>query len=59
MTQDYEVPLWKKWSTKYCNKCFKSLGHYKGWYQIPLELYCDKCAKKIQREQQRLTEVAE
>ena len=64
MAQEYRTPEWKQWSTVYCNRCWKALAHFKGWYRegtspIQTEVYCKKCSQEIQREQQRLTEVAQ
>lgn len=56
MTQEYQTPEWKKWSSVYCSRCFKWLANYKGWHKtflIATELYCKKCTEEIQKEQQK------
>lgn len=55
MAQEYKTPEYKKWSTVYCNRCWKALAHFKGWFPvspITVEVYCKKCSQEIQREQQ-------
>lgn len=47
MTQEYETPEWKKWSTVYCSGCYKPLANYKGW-SVPIErkLYVKNVPRK-------------
>ena len=57
MEYKYKMPTWKEWSSVYCSKCYTWLGNYKGWFTVSpvkIELYCKKCTKDIQREQQKL-----
>ena len=55
MTQEYQTPEWKKWSSIYCSKCSKWLGNFKGWHTpIPIPFYCRKCTEEIQHEQQKI-----
>lgn len=54
MTQEYQMPEWKKWSSVYCARCSKWLANYTGWNNLlQRKLYCRKCTAEIQKEQQK------